>query len=98
MYYHRFIRLKGYDYSRPGAYFVTMCTENRECHFGNIVVGAGSPRTNANNTRSNTTNSNVGNPDTNVDHQNVTNENPDVDNANIRGKPRPYVGANCRFF
>jgi len=39
MYYHRSIRLKGYDYSRPGAYFVTICTENRECHFGNIVKG-----------------------------------------------------------
>lgn len=37
MYYHRSIRLQGYDYSRPGAYFVTMCTENRECHFGNIM-------------------------------------------------------------
>ena len=39
MYYHRSIRLQGYDYSSPGAYFVTMCTENRECHFGNIEKG-----------------------------------------------------------
>jgi REP element-mobilizing transposase RayT len=32
----RSIRLKGYDYTRPGAYFVTICTENRVHLFGNI--------------------------------------------------------------
>ncbi|MDN3513283.1 MAG: transposase [Candidatus Brocadia sp.] len=32
----RSIRLKGYDYTRPGAYFVTICTENRVRLFGNI--------------------------------------------------------------
>ncbi len=31
--HRRSIRLKGYDYSSPGAYFVTMCTQNRECLF-----------------------------------------------------------------
>jgi len=31
------IRLKGYDYSRPGAYFVTICTQNRACLFGEVV-------------------------------------------------------------
>lgn len=31
------IRLKGYDYSQSGYYFVTICTENRECLFGDIV-------------------------------------------------------------
>jgi putative transposase len=35
------IRLRGYDYSRAGAYFITICTQNRECLFGNIIVGAG---------------------------------------------------------
>jgi putative transposase len=30
---------KGYDYSQPGAYFVTICTENRICYLGNIVDG-----------------------------------------------------------
>lgn len=30
-------RLKGYDYSIPGAYFVTICTQNRECILGDIV-------------------------------------------------------------
>ena len=30
------IRLTGYDYSQPGAYFVTICTWNRECLFGEI--------------------------------------------------------------
>lgn len=31
------MRLKGYDYSQQGAYFITMCTNNRQCLFGNIV-------------------------------------------------------------
>ena len=30
------IRLKGYDYSRVGAYFITICTHNRELLFGEI--------------------------------------------------------------
>ena len=30
------IRLKEYDYSQPGAYFVTICTHNRLCLFGRI--------------------------------------------------------------
>lgn len=33
----RSIRLPGYDYSQAGAYFVTICTQNRECLFGDIV-------------------------------------------------------------
>ena len=32
----RSIRLQGYDYSWQGAYYVTICTQNRECLFGNI--------------------------------------------------------------
>ena len=35
----RSIRLQGYDYSQAGAYFVTLCTQNRECLFGEIVNG-----------------------------------------------------------
>ena len=31
------IRLKGYDYSSPGEYFVTVCTYNHGCLFGNII-------------------------------------------------------------
>lgn len=31
------IRLKKYDYSNAGWYFITICTKNRECLFGNIV-------------------------------------------------------------
>ncbi|MFH1061832.1 MAG: transposase [Candidatus Omnitrophota bacterium] len=30
-------RLKEYNYSLPGYYFVTICTYNRECLFGNII-------------------------------------------------------------
>ena len=29
-------RLKGYNYSTPGAYYVTIVTKNRKCLFGNI--------------------------------------------------------------
>lgn len=32
-------RLTGYDYSQNGVYFVTMCTQNRECIFGDVVDG-----------------------------------------------------------
>ena len=35
----RSIRLKGYDYSKAGAYFVTICTRNRQCLFGDIADG-----------------------------------------------------------
>jgi len=37
--HRRSIRLKGYDYSQAGAYFVTMCAQNRECLFGEIANG-----------------------------------------------------------
>jgi REP-associated tyrosine transposase len=36
----RFIRLGGYDYTQPGSYFITICTQNRACLFGQIVDGA----------------------------------------------------------
>jgi len=35
----RSIRLKGYDYTQPGAYFVTICTHRREMLFGRVVDG-----------------------------------------------------------
>jgi putative transposase len=35
--HRRSIRLQKYDYSREGAYFITICTHNRECIFGEIV-------------------------------------------------------------
>jgi len=37
--HRRSIRLKGYDYSKSGAYFVTICVQNRECRFGDVVNG-----------------------------------------------------------
>jgi putative transposase len=33
----RSIRLKGYDYTLPGAYFVTICVRDRECLLGKVV-------------------------------------------------------------
>ena len=35
----KLIRLQDYDYAQAGAYFVTICTQNRECLFGNITNG-----------------------------------------------------------
>jgi putative transposase len=35
----RSIRLQDYDYSQTGAYYITMCTRNRECLFGNVIDG-----------------------------------------------------------
>ncbi len=35
----RSIRLPDYDYTQPGAYFVTICAHNRECLFGDVVDG-----------------------------------------------------------
>lgn len=32
-------RLKGYDYSRDGWYFITICAKNREHFFGEIING-----------------------------------------------------------
>ncbi|MFH1062156.1 MAG: transposase [Candidatus Omnitrophota bacterium] len=31
------IRLKNYDYSQPGYYYITICIDNRECIFGDII-------------------------------------------------------------
>lgn len=36
----RSLRLQGYDYSMAGAYFVTICTQDRGCLFGDVVDGA----------------------------------------------------------
>jgi putative transposase len=36
IHHRRSIRLKGYDYSRAGAYFITICVKDRKCMFGNI--------------------------------------------------------------
>ncbi|QIR37828.1 transposase [Tolypothrix sp. PCC 7910] len=37
--HRRSIRLKGYNYTQPGAYFITICTKARQCLFGNVVNG-----------------------------------------------------------
>ncbi|MBI3597330.1 MAG: hypothetical protein HY203_09285 [Nitrospirae bacterium] len=37
IHHRRSVRLKAHDYSQPGAYFVTICTQNRECVFGKIL-------------------------------------------------------------
>jgi REP element-mobilizing transposase RayT len=35
----RSMRLRGYDYSLPGYYFITVCTKDRRSTFGEIVKG-----------------------------------------------------------
>ncbi len=35
------LRLPEYDYSGPGAYFVTICTQDRRCILSEIIVGDG---------------------------------------------------------
>jgi putative transposase len=37
--HRRSIRLQGYNYRNPGAYFVTICAEGRKCLFGEITDG-----------------------------------------------------------
>jgi putative transposase len=37
IHHRRSIRLQGYDYSQNGAYFITICTQNREYLFGHVI-------------------------------------------------------------
>ena len=39
IHHRRSMRLKGYDYSQEGLYFITICVQNRNCWFGNIENG-----------------------------------------------------------
>jgi len=39
-YRRRSIRLKGYDYSEAGFYFVTVCAQDRDCIFGDVHHGS----------------------------------------------------------
>jgi REP element-mobilizing transposase RayT len=40
LHHRQSIRLRDYDYSKEGMYFVTICAKNHECVFGSIVGGA----------------------------------------------------------
>ncbi|MGF1497256.1 MAG: transposase [Elainellaceae cyanobacterium] len=37
IHHRRSIRLQDYDYSQAGAYFVTICTQGRECLLGEVI-------------------------------------------------------------
>jgi len=39
IHHRRSIRLEGYDYSQAGLYFITICTQNHLCLFGEIEKG-----------------------------------------------------------
>ncbi len=39
LYHRKSIRLKNYNYSQAGAYYITIITRNRQCLFGNINDG-----------------------------------------------------------
>ena len=38
LHHRRSIRLKGYDYSQAGAYFITICCQDMKCLFGEVVM------------------------------------------------------------
>jgi len=38
-YRQKTIRLSDWDYSSPGYYFVTICTKDKQCYFGEIISG-----------------------------------------------------------
>jgi putative transposase len=37
VHHRRSIRLDSYDYSQEGWYFITICTQDRQCIFGLII-------------------------------------------------------------
>lgn len=37
--HRRSIRLPHFDYAQPGGYFITICTHNRSCLFGDVING-----------------------------------------------------------
>lgn len=39
IHHRRSVRLKGYDYSQAGLYFITICYQDRICRFGHIENG-----------------------------------------------------------
>ena len=39
IHHRRSIRLKGWDYRRPGWYFITIVTQDRICAFGDVING-----------------------------------------------------------
>ncbi len=39
IHHRKSIRLKGYDYSQAGLYFITICVQDRACLFGDVVNG-----------------------------------------------------------
>jgi REP element-mobilizing transposase RayT len=39
IHHRRSIRLWGYDYATPGAYFITICAHQQHCWFGEVVDG-----------------------------------------------------------
>jgi putative transposase len=36
---HKSVRIRGYDYSQPGAYFITICTSQKKMVFGEVTQG-----------------------------------------------------------
>ncbi|MGH7143389.1 MAG: transposase [Terriglobia bacterium] len=40
LHHRRSIRLRGFDYTRPGSYFITICAYQQTCLFGRIVDAA----------------------------------------------------------
>tara|TARA_R110002124_G_scaffold287328_1_gene472952 strand:- start:62143 stop:62400 length:258 start_codon:yes stop_codon:yes gene_type:complete len=39
IHHRRSFRLKGYDYSQAGLYFITICFQSRISRFGEVIIG-----------------------------------------------------------
>ena len=39
IHHRKSIRLKGYDYSKAGLYYLTICVKNRACLYGDVIGG-----------------------------------------------------------
>lgn len=42
-YRRKSIRLKGYNYSQEGAYYLTICVQHRLCLFGDVIEKEATP-------------------------------------------------------
>ena len=58
IHHRRSIRLKGYNYSQAGMYFITICCQDRICRFGDIVGASLADAQNVNNINVNNINVN----------------------------------------
>jgi REP element-mobilizing transposase RayT len=81
-------RLNGYDYTRNGAYYITICTKKHICYFGDIVVETGLRPVSTNN-KDDSFNKNDSNNRNNPDYLNNT--------ASIKLSDEGEIVSDCWF-